>query len=133
MKKLLYILLICCAIFYGCNDDFYAKVTYSNGSSESFKVGELPELCKQNKLAYNRYVDEFNSNNIEIIDEIQSIDLPERRTSGTIYTIGGWNIPIEQANPIVIDLRQGTIIKANGSLIINNKPIISFAEVNIVE
>ena len=123
MKKVLCYLLmaVMCVSLVGCGAPFggssslYAKVTYSNGSSETLEVGEIPDLCSENVTAFNQ---KYAGQEIEVVDKISNIG-SGYGTYGFIMidTQNGWSICLKSDDPIIAELRDGDIVKIIGDLV----------------
>ncbi len=124
MKKVLCvlfaILLICvglsaCGNSAGGSSSLYAKVTYSDGSSEKFKVDEIPDLWRENVTAFNQ---KYAGQEIEVVDKISDIG-SGYGTYGFIMidTQNGWSICLKSDDPIIAELRDGDTVKITGDLV----------------
>ena len=130
MKKLLAMVLALCMVFALCacsqskggstqadenkEDKTYAKVTFSNGTTETLKLAEIPAMIHENQYAYNN---KYAGNKIEIVTTVTNI--------GSSYGMagfvpidfqGGWNCYLKEATPVIIDLRNGMLVKVTGTL-----------------
>ena len=54
----------------GAKADTYAKVTFSDGTSETFEVGEIPAMIRENQYAYNN---KYAGNQIEVVTTVQTL------------------------------------------------------------
>lgn len=92
----------------------YAKVTYANGTTETFDVGELPSLCRENKFAFNQ---KYAGNKAEVVAKVTSIG-SGYGTYGFcgIDFSGGWNVYLKTDDPVLVDLRNGMTVKIVGTL-----------------
>ena len=94
--------------------DKYAKVTFSDGTTVTYEVDEIPDLIHENVVAYNN---KYPGNKVEVVDTVRSI------SSGygeygyiSVDTNGGWHVSLKADHPILIDLREGTAVKIKGTL-----------------
>ncbi len=114
MKKVLCVLfaiILVCAGLSACGKSpCYAKITYSDGSSETLDtkdIKELRDLCFENEHAYKQ---KYSGNKIEVVDRVGLIN------RSSIDTSEGWTLYLDDDNPILVDLRKGTLIKVTGEL-----------------
>lgn len=132
-KKLSIIILtvIICLVVSGCgNSNLYATVTYSDGSTETLEVGEIPELIRENAVAYNS---KYPGCGIEVVDKVSSISSGYGENGYiSVNTRNGWNVSLKKDTPVLIDLREGTTVKITGKLL-SQSWTIGGAEVTIVE
>lgn len=112
MKKVLCalfaIILVCAGLFACGKSQYYAKITYSDGSSEMLDSKKLYDLYRENEYAYKQ---KYSGNKIEIVDIVKVIDVMTQ-----VYTSEGWTLYLGDDNPILVDLRKGTLIKVTGEL-----------------
>lgn len=124
MKKVLCVLfvviLVCvglsaCGTSSGSSSSLYAKVTYSDGSSETLDVGEIPDLCSENVTAFNQ---KYAGQKIEVVDKISDIG-NGYGTYGFIMidTQNGWGICLKSDDSIIAELRDGDTVKIIGDLV----------------
>lgn len=125
MKKALCIVIVFVAVICICffafgnsnggSSGLYAKVTYSDGSSETLDVEEIPDLISENVTAYNQ---KYAGQKIEVVDKVSSI--------GSGYGTGGyimvttrsrWSVCLDSDNPVIAELREGDTVKITGDLI----------------
>lgn len=88
MKKVLCVLfaiILVCAGLSACGKSpCYAKITYSDGSSEMLDMEKFWDLRRENKYAYN---EKYSGNKIEIVDRIIRINSDESiETSDWFFT-----------------------------------------------
>ena len=125
MKKLFASILILCMVFSLCacggsnggtggKADTYAKVTFSDGTTETFEVGEIPAMIRENQYAYNN---KYAGNEIEVVTTVTDIE-SNYGMSGfvPIDFEGGWNCYLKEDTPVILDLRNGTAVKVTGTL-----------------
>lgn len=112
MKKVLCalfaIILVCTGLSACGKSPCYAKITYSDGSSEMLDSKKLYDLYCENEYAYKQ---KYSGNKIEIVDRAKVIDVMTQ-----VYTSEGWTLYLGDDNPILVDLRKGTLIKVTGEL-----------------
>lgn len=112
MKKVLCalfaIILVCTGLSACGKSPCYAKITYSDGSSEMLDSKKLYDLYRENEYAYKQ---KYSGNKIEIVDRVKVIDVMTQ-----VYTSEGWTLYLGDDNPILVDLRKGTLIKVTGEL-----------------
>ena len=118
MKKVLCalfaIILVCAGLFACGKSQYYAKITYSDGSSETLDkkdIKELRRLHSENEYAYD---EKYSRNKIEAVDRIESISGQGR--SGAKISTYSWTFFLDDDNPIIVDLREGTLVKFYGEL-----------------
>ena len=111
MKKVLCVLfaiILVCAGLSACGKSpCYAKITYSDGSSEMLDMEKFLDLRRENKYAYN---EKYSGNKIEIVDRIIRINSDE-----SIET-SDWFFYLDKYDPILVDLREGTLVKIYGKI-----------------
>ena len=88
------IILVCAGLSACGKSQCYAKITYSDGSSETLDRKKAFRLRVENDVAY------------------------EQKYSGSeaIETKHGWNVLLDADWPSLADLRKGTLIKVTGEL-----------------
>lgn len=69
---------------------------------------KLCDLYCENEYAYKQ---KYSGNKIEIVDRVKVIDVMTQ-----VYTSEGWTLYLGDDNPILVDLRKGTLIKVTGEL-----------------
>lgn len=111
MKKalcVLFAIILVCAGLSACGKSpYYAKITYSDGSSEMLDMEKFWDLRRENKYAYN---EKYGGNKIEIVDRIIRINSDE-----SIET-SDWFFYLDKYDPILVDLREGTLVKIYGKI-----------------
>ena len=111
MKKalcVLFAIILVCAGLSACGKSpCYAKITYSDGSSEMLDMEKFWDLRRENKYAYN---EKYSGNKIEIVDRIIRINSDE-----SIET-SDWFFYLDKYDPILVDLREGTLVKIYGKI-----------------
>lgn len=111
MKKalcVLFAIILVCAGLSACRKSpCYAKITYSDGSSEMLDMKKFCALRRENKYAYN---EKYSGNKIEIVDRIIRINSDE-----SIET-SDWFFYLDKYDPILVDLREGTLVKIYGKI-----------------
>ena len=94
--------------------EMYEKVTFADGSTETFELGEVPAMIRENQYAYNN---KYAGNQIEVVTKVTDI--------GSNYGMagfvpidfqGGWNCYLKEDTPVILDLRNGTLVKVTGTL-----------------
>lgn len=104
------IILVCAGLSACGKSQYYAKITYSDGSSETLDtkdIKELRDLRFENEHAYKQ---KYSGNKIEVVDRVRLIN------RSSIDTSEGWTLYLDDDNPILVDLRKGTLIKVTGEL-----------------
>lgn len=126
MKKalcVLFAIILVCAGLSACGKSpCYAKITYSDGSSEMLDMKDMKELdrlYRENEYAYKKKYKKYSGNKIEIVDRVKN----EVRVGTPVYTSWGWTLYLGNNNPILVDLRKGTLIKVTGELYGDRKDI----------
>lgn len=105
------IILVCAGLSACGKSPCYAKITYSDGSSETLDTKDMEELRRlysENRYAYD---EKYSGNKIEIVDRVHEIRYP-----AVVLTSEGWSLFLGDDNPILVDLRKGTLIKVTGKL-----------------
>lgn len=122
MKKILcaiLIFVIICFELSACGtsssdlSSLYAKVTYSDGSSETLDIKEIPDLRYENVVAFNQ---KYAGQEIEIVDKIAYISSYVTYDSIIIELQHGWSVCLKTDDPIVAELRNGDTVKIVGDL-----------------
>lgn len=133
MKKalcVLFAIILVCAGLSACGKSpCYAKITYSDGSSETLDtkdIKELRDLCFENEHAYKQ---KYSGNKIEVVDRVGLIN------RSSIDTSEGWTLYLDDDNPIIVDLREGTLVKFYGELAeaTNGNPLVFVDTIVIIE
>lgn len=130
MKKVLCalfaIILVCTGLSACGKSPCYAKITYSDGSSEMLDMEKFWDLRRENKYAYN---EKYGGNKIEIVDRIIRINSDE-----SIET-SDWFFYLDKYDPILVDLREGTLVKFYGELAeaTNGNPLVFVDTIVIIE
>lgn len=136
MKKalcVLFAIILVCAGLSACGKSpCYDKITYSDGSSETLDkkdIKELRRLHSENKYAYNK---KYSGNKIEAVDRIESIS-GQGRLGAKISTYN-WTFFLDDDNPIIVDLREGTLVKFYGELAeaTNGNPPLVFVDTIVI-
>lgn len=130
MKKVISILLVLvmalslCACGTGTNNESntkpteqeerYARVTLPDGTVETLDVDEIPSLISENVVAYNS---KYPGSKVEVVDTVRKIG-SGYGTYGFISVnfSGGWHVSLKPENPILVNLRNGTLVKITGTL-----------------
>lgn len=125
------IILVCAGLSACGKSPYYDKITYSDGSSEMLDMKELYRLHYENKYAYN---EKYSGNKIEAVDRISSIS-SQGRSKAEIST-SSWTFFLDDDNPIIVDLREGTLVKFYGKLAEatnGNRPLVFVDTIAIIE
>lgn len=137
MKKalcaLFAIILVCAGLSACGKSPYYAKITYSDGSSETLDTKDIKELCRlhyENEYAYD---EKYSRNKIEAVDRIESIS--DQGRSGAQINTDHWTFFLDDDNPIIVDLRKGTLVKFYGELAeaTNGNPLVFVDTIVIIE
>ena len=139
MKKIVGILILfslcvglcaCGGTVGGGSSSLYAKVTLANGTTETTDVGEIPDLCSENAVAFNQ---KYAGQKVEVVDKVSDIS-NGYGTYGFIMidTANGWSICLKNDDPVIADLRDGNIVKIVGELVTNSVTIQN-AKVTIIK
>lgn len=139
MKKIVGVLILlslcvglcaCGGTVSGGSSSLYAKVTLANGTTETTDVGELPDLCSENAVAFNQ---KYAGQKVEVVDKVSDIG-NGYGTYGFIMidTSNGWSICLKNDDPVIADLRDGNIVKIVGELVTNSVTIQN-AKVTIIK
>lgn len=133
MKKalcVLFAIILVCAGLSACGkSQYYAKITYSDGSSEMLDSKKLYDLYRENEYAYKQ---KYSGNKIEAVDRISSISSSR---SDAIISTSDWTFFLDDDNPIIVDLREGTLVKFYGELAgaTNGNPLVFVDTIAIIE
>lgn len=101
------IILVCAGLSACGKSPYYAKITYSDGSSEMLDTKKLWDLRRENEYAYN---EKYSGNKIEAVDRIIHIN------SGAAIETSDWFFYLDKYDPIIVDLREGTLVKIYGEI-----------------
>ena len=126
----LFAIIIVCAGLSACEKSpCYAKITYSDGSSEMLDMKKFNDLHYQNKYAFD---EKYSGNKIEAVDEIYCISSGKLDAEISTYN---WTFFLDDDNPIIVDLREGTLVKFYGKLVgaTNGNPLVSVDTIEIIE
>ncbi len=124
------IILVCAGLSACGKSPCYAKITYSDGSSETLDtkdIKELRDLRRENNYAYN---EKYSGNKIEIVDRILYIN------SGAAIETSDWFFYLDKYDPILVDLREGTLVKIYGEILDasnSSRPQIYVYTIEIIE
>ena len=98
----------------GSKNDTYAKVYFSDGTTAMFEVGEIPAMVRENQYAYNN---KYAGNKVEIVTTVRDIEGNYGMAGFVpIDFEGGWDCFIKEDTPVILDLRNGTRVKVEGTL-----------------
>ena len=98
----------------GSKKDTYATVFFSDGTSETFEVGEIPAMVRENQYAYNN---KYAGNKVEIVTTVTDIESNYGMAGFVpIDFEGGWDCFLKEDTPVILDLRNGTLVKVEGTL-----------------
>ena len=98
----------------GGENDTYAKVYFSDGTTETFEVGEIPAMVRENQYAYNN---KYAGNQVEIVTTVTGIESNYGMAGFVpIDFEGGWDCFLKEDTPVILDLRNGTLVKVEGTL-----------------
>ena len=115
MKKalcVLFAIILVCAGLSACGkSQCYAKITYSDGSSEMLDRKKAFRLKVENDVAYEQ---KYSGSKVEIVDKVKRIH--HYNSKATIETKHGWDVSLDADWPSLADLRKGTLIKVTGEL-----------------
>ena len=102
----------------GSKKDTYAKIFFNDGTSETFEVGEIPAMVRENQYAYNK---KYAGNRVEIVTTVTDIE-SNYGMAGVVPIDfeGGWNCYLNEDTPVILDLRNGTLVKVEGTLTTNS-------------
>ena len=106
------IILVCAGLSACGKSQCYAKITYSDGSSEMLDTKKLRDLRRENEYAYN---EKYRGNKIEAVDRIISIS-SGAAISGAAIETSDWFFYLDKYDPILVDLREGTLVKIYGKI-----------------
>ena len=116
MKKVLcalFAIILVCAGLSACGKSpCYAKITYSDGSSETFDWiarEKASRLQHENDVAYKQ---KYSGSKVEIVDKVKRVYHYD--SYATIKTKHGWEVSLDADWPPLADLRKGTLIKVTG-------------------
>lgn len=104
------IILVCAGLSACRKSPCYAKITYSDGSSEMLDTKDMKKLRDLRFENEHAYKQKYSGNKIEVVDRVRLIN------RSSIDTSEGWTLDLDDDNPILVDLRKGTLIKVTGEL-----------------
>lgn len=104
------IILVCAGLSACGKSQYYAKITYSDGSSEMLDTKDMKKLRDLRFENEHAYKQKYSGNKIEVVDRVRLIN------RSSIDTSEGWTLDLGDDNPILVDLRKGTLIKVTGQL-----------------
>lgn len=139
MKKVLcalFAIILVCAGLSACGKSpCYAKITYSDGSSEMLDTKDMKELDRlhyENTYAYNQ---KYSGNKIEAVDRVSRISSSAILRSRAEIDTYKWTFFLDDDNPIIVDLREGTLVKFYGELAgaTNGNPLVFVDTIAIIE
>lgn len=108
----LFAIILVCAGLSACEKSpCYDKITYSDGSSETFDRKKAFRLQVENDVAYEQ---KYSGSKVEIVDKVKRIH--HYNSKATIETKHGWDVSLDADWPYLADLRKGTLIKVTGKL-----------------
>ena len=138
MKRIFTVIMIACVLMSFCacgatapesepatgtiaKTNTYAKVTFSNGTTETFEVGEIPAMIYENQYAYNN---KYAGSKIEVVTTVTDIESNYGMAGFVpIDFEGGWNCYLKENTPVILDLRRGTLVKITGTLTTDSSSI----------
>ena len=100
------IILVCAGLSACGKSQCYAKITYSDGSSET--------LDRKKAFRLRAYEQKYSGSEVEIVDKVKRIY--HYGSEAAIETKHGWNVLLDADWPSLADLRKGTLIKVTGEL-----------------
>ena len=103
------IILVCAGLSACGKSPCYAKITYSDGSSETLDRKKAFRLKVENDVAYEQ---KYSGSKVEIVDKVKRIH--QYNSKATIETKHGWDVSLDADWPSLADLRKGTLIKVTG-------------------
>ena len=111
-------------------NETYATVYFSDGTTETFEVGEIPAMVRENQYAYNN---KYAGNTVEIVTTVTDIQSNYGMAGFVpINFEGGWDCFLKEDIPVILDLREGTLVKVKGTLTTNSWSV-QGASVTIIE
>lgn len=140
MKKVIMVVIALMTLFCLCaceseslsesENETYATVYFSDGTTETFEVGEIPAMVRENQYAYNN---KYAGNTVEIVTTVTDIQSNYGMAGFVpINFEGGWDCFLKEDTPVILDLREGTLVKVKGTLTTNSWSV-QGASVTIIE
>lgn len=132
----LFAIILVCARLSACEKSpCYAKITYSDGSSEMLDTKDMKELDRlhyENTYAYNQ---KYSGNKIEAVDRVSRISSSAILRSRAEIDTYKWTFFLDDDNPIIVDLHEGTLVKFYGELAeaTNGNPLVFVDTIVIIE
>lgn len=132
----LFAIILVCAGLSACEKSpCYAKITYSDGSSEMLDTKDMKELDRlhyENTYAYNQ---KYSGNKIEAVDRVSRISSSAILRSRAEIDTYKWTFFLDDDNPIIVDLQEGTLVKFYGELAeaTNGNPLVFVDTIVIIE
>lgn len=124
MKKIITVILaLCLAVgFCACGEketavdpNAYVKVFFSDDSTETFDLGTLPEMAKNDTETYNT---KYAGNRIEMATTVTKVELDYEMLGFVRVTFeGGWLCYIRKGTPVIDELKRGMAVDVTATLI----------------
>ena len=126
------IVLVCAGLSACGKSPYYAKITYSDGSSEMLDMKKFNDLHYQNKYAFD---EKYSGNKIEAVDRVHNISSAAYLRSMAEISTYSWTFFLDDDDPILVDLREGTLVKFYGELAeaTNGNPLVFVDTIVIIE
>lgn len=119
MKKVLcalFAIILVCAGLSACEKSpCYAKITYSDGSSEMLDKKDMEELFSLSAENAYAFKEKYEGSEIEAVASIFDISLLEH---GASIRTSNWSfyLSFDEYKSLIPDLRKGTLVKFHGEL-----------------
>lgn len=129
MKKLIATLLVLCFALGLCAcggkkadkaaepqpGETYMKVLFSDGTSETFGVGDLAAMAKNDTETYNT---KYAGNKIEMSTTVTKVELDYEMLGFVRVSFeGGWICYIRKGTPVIDEIERGTKVDVTATLI----------------
>jgi len=126
MKKLFAVILALCLAMTICacgekekevDPNAFVKVIFADGSTESFDLGELPEMSKNDTETYNA---KYAGNKIEMATTVTRVELDYEMLGFVRVSFeGGWICYIRKGTPVIDEIERGTAVNVTATLVLD--------------
>lgn len=109
------IILVCAGLSACGKSPCYAKITYSDGSSETLDGKDIEELFSLSAENAYAFKEKYEGSEIEAVDSIFDISLLGH---GASIRTSNWSfyLSLDEYKSLIPDLRKGTLVKVRGEL-----------------
>lgn len=109
------IILVCAGLSACGKSPCYAKITYSDGSSETLDKKDIKGLFSLSAENAYAFKEKYEGSEIEAVESIFDISLLEH---GASIRTSNWSfyLSLDEYKSLIPDLRKGTLVKFHGEL-----------------